>query len=496
MRFFNTAGPVNPEDHYCIPPLERIDIEEIEMLIRQKKYFLIHAPRQTGKTTILNSLVNHLNQGGIYNCVYINVEPAQAAREDVAAAMQAILARLGSQIRRTIEDTFFDERWESILKRSGPFAAFSEMLSLWSGHSAKPVVLLIDEIDSLVGDSLISILRQLREGYNNRPDHFPLSVLLCGVRDIRDYRIYSDREKSIITGGSAFNIKAESLRLGDFSKEEISILIQQHEQETGQVFNNNTINAIWELTQGQPWLVNALCYEVCFKMKENRDRKREITIDMIHQARENLIQRRETHLDQLADKLKEDRVRGVIEPIITGTILVSNISDDDILYVEDLGLISQKQGLNIANPIYAEIIPRQLTYSLQRTIHQETPWYIKEDGRLDMKKLITAFQEFFREHSDHWLERFQYKEAGPQLLLQAFLQRIVNSGGRVEREYGQGRKRIDLLVLWPVSEPQKGNKEENMIFYSTSALLQKIVLELKIQYASLEKTITEGVNQT
>ena len=101
MRFFNTAGPVNPEDHYCIPPLERIDIEEIEMLIRQKKCFLIHAPRQTGKTTILNSLVNHLNQGGIYNCVYINVEPAQAAREDVAAAMQAILARLGSQIRRS-----------------------------------------------------------------------------------------------------------------------------------------------------------------------------------------------------------------------------------------------------------------------------------------------------------------------------------------------------------------------------------------------------------
>ncbi len=252
MKFFNTAGPVNLKDHYCISLLDRINIEEIEMLLSQKKYFLLHAPRQTGKTTVLNALVSHLNQGGIYNCVYINVEPAQAAREDVGQAIRAILARLDSQIRRTLGDTFFSEKWESILKKSGPFAAFAETLSLWCENSPKPIVLLIDEIDSLVGDSLISVLRQLREGYNERPDHFPSSVLLCGVQDIRDYRIYSDREKSIITGGSAFNIKAESIRLGDFNKEEISILIHQHEQETGQVFNKNTINTIWEITRGQP----------------------------------------------------------------------------------------------------------------------------------------------------------------------------------------------------------------------------------------------------
>ncbi|SLM30803.1 conserved hypothetical protein [Desulfamplus magnetovallimortis] len=115
MKFFNTAGPVNPKDHYCISPIERINIEEIEMLISQKKYFLLHAPRQTGKTTLLNALVKHLNQGGIYCCVYVNVEPAQAAREDVAAAMQAILARLGSQIKRTLGDTLFDEKWEAVL---------------------------------------------------------------------------------------------------------------------------------------------------------------------------------------------------------------------------------------------------------------------------------------------------------------------------------------------------------------------------------------------
>ena len=490
MRFFNTAGPVNPEDHYCIPPLERIDIEEIEMLIRQKKYFLLHAPRQTGKTTILNALVTHLNEGGRYHCVYINVEPAQAAREDVGAAMQTILSRLAFRIRRILDDDFFEAHWEGVLVRVGPFAALTEMLALWSEHASKPVVLLIDEIDSLVGDSLIAVLRQLREGYNDRPDHFPLSVLLCGVRDIRDYRIHSDREKTVITGGSAFNIKAESLRVGDFDFDEMVELIGQHETETGQRFTTEAKAVVWEYSCGQPWLVNALCYEICFRMKENRDRKGEITDDKIYQAKENLILRRETHLDQLADKLKEERVRSVIEPLISGAFHAENIADDDIMYVEDLGLISRKKGLEIANPIYAEIIPRQLTYSLQRTLPQETKWYVDPNGRLNMKKLLKAFQEFFREHSEHWLERFQYKEAGPQLLLQAFLQRIVNGGGRVEREYGQGRRRVDLLVLWPISETDPKATS------NPAADIQKIVIELKIQYRSLEKTITEGLEQT
>ena len=98
-------------------------------------------------------------------------------------------------------------------------------------------------------------------------------------------------------------------------------------------------------------------------------------------------------------------------------------------YVCDLGLVRVHGLIRIANPIYQEIIPRQLTYTTEAQINQETTWYINpEDERLQLAKLLTAFQTFFREHSEHWVERFQYKEAGPQLLLQAFLQRIVNSG--------------------------------------------------------------------
>ncbi len=91
----------------------------------------------------------------------------------------------------------------------------------WSAASPKPLVLLIDEVDALVGDTLISVLRQLRSQYDRRPHRFPQSVVLCGGRDVRDYQIYSSRAGAHVKGGSAFNIKAESLRLGDFAEAEV-----------------------------------------------------------------------------------------------------------------------------------------------------------------------------------------------------------------------------------------------------------------------------------
>jgi hypothetical protein len=103
----------------------------------------------------------------------------------------------------------------------------------------------------------------------------------------------------------------------------------------------------------------------------------------------------------------------------------------------------------ISNPIYQEVLPRELIATTQQTITQKTIWYLRSDGTLDMQKLLEAFTQFFREHSDAWLEKFDYKEAGPHLLLMAFLQRIINGGGKIHREYALGRKRMDLLVEWP-----------------------------------------------
>ncbi|MCE7985124.1 MAG: ATP-binding protein [Caldilinea sp. CFX5] len=480
MRFFNTAGPVKPELHYCLPPLQRFDLAEVLLLIDQQKYFVLHAPRQVGKTSYLLALMDYLNGVGNYRALYFNVEVAQTAREDVARGMVAILSMLSSMARTRLHDTFPESIRQAVLANHGGDAALFELLTQWAQASDKPLVLLIDEIDALVGDTLISVLRQLRAGYANRPVNFPQSIILCGVRDVRDYRIHSDREKTVITGGSAFNVKAESLRLGDFDRAEMELLYHQHTKETGQVFKADTLELMWELTRGQPWLVNALGYEVCFKMKEGRDRTQPITADMVAKAKENLILRRETHLDQLTDKLKEPRVHRVIAPILAGDGEPEKLPADDVQYVADLGLITTKGQIRIANKIYQEVIPRELIYTTQLTITHQPEWYIAGDGRLDIPKLLAAFQQFFREHSASWLQQFDYQEAGPQLLLQAFLQRIVNGSGQITREYGLGRDRTDLLVLWSQGDIQT----------------QRVVIETKLRRGKVVTTIKKGGEQT
>ena len=487
MRRFNTAGPVQPDKHYAIEPLRRADVSGFMDLIRDESYFVLHAPRQTGKTSALFALRDLLNSGevGSYRCVYVNVEVGQVARDDTERGMRSILSSLASSAR-LLGDDFPHGVWPDVLERSGPDDALKELLTQWCLDSATPLVLLVDEIDSLVGDTLLSVLRQLRAGYPQRPAAFPQSVVLCGLRDIRDYRIRSSAGE-VIAGGSPFNVAAESLRLGDFTETETTSLMAQHTQATGQRFSCAAKTAVWTQTQGQPWLVNALCASACARHPAESDQSRTIDEDDIHAAREALILARRTHLDQLAHKLSEERVRRVIEPTLSG--------DDprhdarDLEYVRDLGLVARDAPTRIANPIYREVIPRELAHVLQDSLDQSAAWYVDDNGRLNLSKLLAAFRTFYSEHAEHWLAHLKdYSEAGPQLILQAYLQRVVNGGGRIEREYGLGRGATDLLVMWPRETEQPSDAWE------------RFVIECKAlrntDRQSLAGTIDRGIEQT
>jgi len=486
-RFFNTAGPNRPDEQYTIDPLSRLDMDDVMMLIRQKKYFVLHAPRQTGKTSCLLALREKLNREGDYIAVYANIEGGQASRNDKATVVKSTIDTLTGETRLIIKNDLADKARQQV-QGLGTDSMLSQYLSLLCQSLPRPLVLLIDEIDALVGDSLVSVLRQIRSGYANRPCSFPNSIILCGIRDVRDYRIVLSNQ-DIVTGGSAFNIKAKSMRLGNFTKEEIRELYMQHTRETGQEFDEQCFPMIWEATEGQPWLVNALGNEVTWEMRENRDRSVRIIPEMVYRAQERIIYRRDTHIDILIDKLKEPRVKRVIEPILGNEEEPdeSLIPSDDVQYAVDMGLIKRERGkpLRIANGIYREIIPRELTWTTQQMLVQEPQWYERADHSIDMEKLLTDFQQFFRQNSDSWIGKFDYAEAGPQLLLQAFLQRIVNGGGYIDREYGLGRKRTDLLIRKPLTDGYGGP-------------VQRVVLELKVRRTKdcLETILSDGLRQT
>ena len=271
------------------------------------------------------------------------------------------------------------------------------------------------------------------------------------------------------------------------SRTETRALIARHTEETGQRFSAAAPDAVWTRTRGRPWLVNALLAGACFDDEAGRDRSRTIGEDDVYAAREELILSRRTHLDQLAHKLEEERVRRVVEPILSGGEARHHVRD--LEYLRDLGLIDGGEPPRMANPIYAEVVPRELGYVLQSSLDVQAAWYVDDDGRLDLTKLLAAFRTFFREHSEHWLGRFsEYPEAGPQLILQAYLHRVVNGGGRIEREYGLGRGRTDLLVLWPREAGQPSDRWE------------RFVVECKVlrdsDRKSLAGTIERGVEQT
>jgi len=329
---------------------------------------------------------------------------------------------------------------------------FSTFLTQWCLELPKPLVVLMDEVDALIGDGLISVLRQLRSGYTQRPRAFPQALCLIGLRDIRDYRIYSDASQRYIIGGSAFNIKEKSIRLNDFTLEQVKELYAQHTQATAQKFTHHALQRIFELTRGQPWLVNALGRELCFE-EQAISWKQTVQKADVERAAEILIARCDVHLDQLADKLTEPRVARIIESILIGED--ENTSQEEIQshlnedkqYLIDLGLVrSGERGLEIANPIYREIIPRELTAYRQDMLGINPQWYIKPDGKLDIEKILAAYIKFYKQHSELVTKRRTYTEAAHHLLFMAWLQRIVNSGGRISREYAAGLGRLDLCI--------------------------------------------------
>lgn len=470
-KTFCIAGPIQAEKHYHLPL--RMNEVELMRLIEDQKYFILHAPRQSGKTTAMQTLVKKLNASGVYEALYVNVEPGQAWREDVAKVQSVILDELETSVTETFGDShqalnFFNSPKFSRLVSGTELGRF---LGYWSTHNDKPVILFIDEIDALIGDALISVLRQLRAGYVKRPALFPQTVCLIGLRDVRDYRIYSSSDKQMVLGGSAFNVKAESLTINNFSPEEVRTLYLQHTAATGQSFTDEAVAYAFEQTQGQPWLVNALAYQACFR--DVLDRTQPITLLIMQSAREALILRRDTHIDQLLHKLIEPRVRRVIDPMIAGDDMLTNLEyNDDWQYACDLGLVTEK-GRTLANPIYAEVIPRALTHMKQRDIPNQPAWYINPDGSFNTQKVLDDWVQFYRENSGSWAEQFEYKEAGPHLLMFAYLQRVLNGGGSLQREYALGRRRVDITIHFGT---------------------QRILIELKI--ARDKKTIPRGLEQT
>jgi hypothetical protein len=425
-----------------LPPEERLIGAQLDRYIQDKLYWVLHAPRQTGKTTFLQSWMREINAGNEAIACYVTVERCQGIAEP-ERAMPAICNAIQQHAK-----------WADLpapeLKSSDANSMLSDTLGDWAKLIApKPLIVLFDETDVLIDGTLISFLRQLRGGFADRSvGIFPISIALVGMRDLKDY-ITAAKGGVPVNPGSPFNIKSDSAVIGNFSQDDVQRLFAQRTEETGQHITEEALAYVWEQSRGQPWIVNSLFLRATMRVL-NEDSRETVSIDHIKEARQQMILARETHLDALVYRLRDPQIKQLLETILTGKFDLSlgtgNSAVDQAL---DLGLIryDEHEGYKASNPIYEEIITRFLNSAYYAVLPPPSSWkWEKEDGTLDMDNLLREFVKFWRRHSQVLEESPEFTEAFPHLLLTAFLQRVTNGGGYVSREAAAGRGRMDLAI--------------------------------------------------
>jgi hypothetical protein len=422
-----------------LPPADRLIDAQLDRYIGDKLYWVLHAPRQTGKTTFLQSWAREINSGDEAVACYVTIECCQRLPEP-ERCMPALCGTI-------MEQADLSNLPVPVSGTNVPDNMVFGILVDWAKKTApKPLVILFDEADALEGDAMISFLRQLRGGFMGRGvGKFPVSIALVGMRDLKDY-ITAAKDGVPPSPLSPFNIKADSVLLGNFSQDEVKKLFAQRTGETGQQITDEALEYVWEQSLGQPWIVNSLFQRATMRVLK-RDDYSTVTREHIEHAREQMILARETHLDSLAVRLREPEIRAMMETLFSGSFDPELTSGDAFRICMDFGLVRLERGVpSIANPIYREVLARQATFGPQTMIPEPEWQWEKPDGSLDMDALLREFQVFWRENSEMWEEKMSYTEAFPHLLLMAFLQRVLNGGGRIEREYAAGRGRMDLFV--------------------------------------------------
>ncbi len=433
-RRFNTAGPSDPARHYMIPPLRRLG--EAEELIDNGAYFTVHAPRQSGKTTTFLSLARALTEQGRYTAAHLSMITASAFGDDLCAAEDAILTDWCAAAEWQLPE----ELRPPVFPMVPPGQAIAAALKAWAEASPRPLVLFIDEIDSIHAPLFTSILAQLKSHHPARPAHFPWSIALIGMRELRGTLTLAKGER--VDVAALFNIHEASLSLPDFSIDEVRALYEQHTEDTGQGFEPSLIEAVHQLSAGEPWIVNALARQMTDE--QVKDRALPISLAELDKAREALFARRDSHLDNLMERLSDARVQKVIEPLLTGDLPVDLI-EEERAFVLDIGLVRRaKTGrLEIANPFYAQMLVRRLTQPIDDALVEIVP---VADGKIEPMRLLESFIELLRQHGEELLAAAPYPRAAHHLLLLAFLARQGSSGAAIQIDCAMGKGYLRILL--------------------------------------------------
>jgi hypothetical protein len=416
----------------------------------------------------LLTLKKKLNEEGKYRCLYCNVETAQVAGNDTERGIKLILSRIAQEAEFEFQDPWPHQNFVSILEHTGPDGALVTLFERWMYREQPPqapIVLLLDGIDVLRGETLTSVMRQLRTGQISSPRLFPQSVILSGARDVRDSDIEIGKDEYLL-GRSGSDIRDHTLVLYNFTQGEIKELCDQYTAETGQTFQEAVYSRLYSLTGGRPWLVNTLLCEGLYEMGFGSDASKPVTFGMIDAAKDHFLARQDIYMDQLAAKLSSRSVRETLFPILIGGRWEKKPLQEDLDYLEDLELIRKSPGgWGIPNAIYREIIPKVMGRNLKDELSHvvDRSKFLRPDRRLDFREMIKFYQKLYCEYFLVWGRRYDLQGVLAQILLHTFLHYVLGDRGRMECDYALSTGCVDISVGWGYSLENGERREERFV---------------------------------
>jgi hypothetical protein len=439
MKVFNIAGPVDPEKHYY---LAHNDVNtQLTKYIEQKKCFNLNAPPQTGKTSVIQEYAKKLNFSGNYQALYVDfkrceIKDSNNILKNIFKILWQFQIAIIHQLRECDKICYFLKKLLS--KDISSPLSFTEFIQYWCDSSTKPVILFIDNLDSISGDTFIHIAQQLTYGFLS-VQNSPQSIGLASTHNIKKYNIWSHQNQRIIPVHTIFTLEMPTLELQNFTKHQIKNFFAQHAHATGQVVTDDALDYIFHLTQGHPWLVNLLGYYACFKLATTRNQP--ITKKVIEQAQHTIMYEQDIKNDLILERFGEPIARSIIHAIITGTAFDNDQITHTVLDIESL----KKTGMDIASLIYQELAQNHPTES-QKAI-ASFDWYQDCSGALNTPKLLSTFQQFYRNNAEYWKSKFKSKKSAPFLLFKAFLETIIGKNISFQHKQFVASKHSAFMII-------------------------------------------------
>jgi len=429
MREFNTSGPCNPALHYTVMREALIDIG-LEK-VRKGRYFTLFAPRQAGKSTFFQLLLEAVQKEGFIP-IWISFESVKTVTRDV--------------FYRDFSNQLHQELNKHQINSTRSICDPVEIKEFFENMPQnQSMVLVIDEFEGIPDWVLSEVMHAFRQMYHRKQYHALRSLILVGVSTIAEL---------VVSSASPFNI-AEELQLPYFTESEVRSLIQQYVTESGQTFEEPVIKRIYENTHGQPGLVCALCLYLVEQLAT--DRHLPVTIEHYLKAQQHfLTERFDKNIINIVQKAREKRAF-MLRVLFDNEPLTFTVDNPDIAWLYANGVIDKRDGyVDILVPLYA----KRLINAFRPLINGETRYYINSpdntlnqyltpEGALNINALLKEYRAYVRRRGFRAFDTEHLKEGAWHYSLDSFIYFFIERlGGQTYVEVPSGRGRTDILIRY------------------------------------------------